>query len=178
MTQEGRLGKRHKTVVTHLEMLAEPKLPPAPRPLGKYALMRAERMRVHFYRYLYDAIGREYVWVNRKRLSDDALAAIIHDDEVEIYVLYCSGTPAGFIELDFRNHERAELSFLGVMPEYIGRGLGRFLLCEAIVLAWARHPKRLIVQTCTLDHPRALPLYQRHGFAPYAQEEVELEELD
>jgi hypothetical protein len=34
------------------------------------------------------------------------------------------------------------------------------------------------VQTCTLDHPRALPMYQRMGFSPYAQEEAELEELD
>lgn len=172
------MGKKYKTVVTHLEMLAEPRLPPVSRPLGKYALMRAEKVPIHFYRYLYDAIGREYVWVNRKRLSDAALTVIIHHNDVEIYVLYCSGAPAGFMELDFRSQERAELSFLGVMPEYIGTGLGRFLLCEAITLAWARHPKRLIVQTCTLDHPRALPLYQRHGFTPYAQEEVELEELD
>lgn len=172
------MGKKHKTVVTHLEMLAEPRLPPAPRPLGKYALMRAEKPPVHFYRYLYDVVGRHYVWVNRKRLSDEALAAIVQHDEVEIYVLYCGGVPAGFFELDFRNPERAELSFLGVTPEHVGKGFGRFLLCEAITLAWARGPKRLIVQTCTLDHPRALPLYQRYGFTPYAQEEAELEEID
>ncbi|MDO8840266.1 MAG: GNAT family N-acetyltransferase [Parvibaculum sp.] len=172
------MGKKHKTVVTHLEMLSEPRLPPVPRPLGKYALLRVEKPPIHFYRYLYDAIGRNYVWVNRKRLSDEALGAIIHHNEVEIYVLYCGGAPAGFTELDFRNRERAELSFLGVIPEHVGKGLGRFLLCEAITRAWTRHPERLIVQTCTLDHPRALPLYQRHGFTPYAQEEVELEELD
>lgn len=172
------MGKKHKTIVTHLEMLAEPRLPPAPRPLGKYALMRAEKPPVHFYRYLYHEIGSHYVWVNRKRLSDEVLAAIVQHDEVEIYILYCGGVPAGFFELDFRNPERAELSFLGVMPEHVGKGFGRFLLCEAIALAWARGPKRLIVQTCTLDHPRALPLYQRHGFTPYAQEEAELEEMD
>ncbi|MBX3495820.1 MAG: GNAT family N-acetyltransferase [Parvibaculum sp.] len=172
------MGKKHKTIVTHLEMLAEPRLPPAPRPLGKYALMRAEKPPVHFYRYLYHEIGSHYVWVNRKRLSDEALASIVQNDEVEIYILYSGGVPAGYFELDFRNPERAELSFLGVMPEHVGKGFGRFLLCEAISLAWARSPKRLIVQTCTLDHPRALPLYQRHGFTPYAQEEAELEEID
>jgi GNAT superfamily N-acetyltransferase len=172
------MGKKHKTTVTHLEMLSEPRLPPVPRPLGKYALMRADKPPVHFYRYLYDAVGRDYVWVNRKRLSDAALAQIIHHEDVEIYVLYCSGAPAGYAELDFRAMPRVELSFLGVMPEYIGSGLGRFLLAEAISLAWRRSPQRLIVQTCTLDHPRALPLYQRMGFTPYGQEEVELEELD
>ncbi|ABS64595.1 GCN5-related N-acetyltransferase [Parvibaculum lavamentivorans DS-1] len=172
------MGKKHKTTVTHLEMTAEPRLPPVPRPRGKYALMRADKPPVHFYRYLYDTIGRNHVWVNRKRLSDAALAIIIQHEEVEIYVLYCGGVPAGYFELDFRAMPRVELSFLGVMPEHIGKGLGRFLLGEAIALAWGRHPNRLIVQTCTLDHPRALPLYQRFGFSPCGQEEVELEELD
>lgn len=170
------MGKRHKTIVTHLEMLAEPRLPPAPKPHGKFALMRAEKPPLHFYRYLYDTIGRHYVWVSRRTLSDEELAAIIHDGDVEIYVLYVNGTPTGFAELDFRHAGRAELSFLGIIPEFIGQGLGRYLLCEAISLAWRRNPGRLIVQTCTLDHPNALRLYQRCGFTPYAQGEAELEE--
>lgn len=172
------MGKKHKTTVTHLEMTSEPRLPPAPRPTGKYALMRAENPPVHFYRYLYDAVGRDYVWVNRKRLSDDTLAGIVQHEDVEIYVLYRGGVPAGYFELDFRSMPRVELSFLGIMPEHIGLGLGSFLLREAIQTAWTRNPNRLIVQTCTLDHPRALPLYQRMGFTPYAQEEAELEEID
>jgi hypothetical protein len=97
------MGRKRKTIVTHLEMLAEPRLPPCPRPQGKFALMRAENPPVHFYRYLYDAVGRDYFWVNRKRLSDEALARIIHDPEVMICVLYCGGSPAGYFELDFRN---------------------------------------------------------------------------
>ena len=172
------MGKKHKTVVTHLEMMAPPRLSPCPRPPGKYALMRAENPPVHFYRYLYDAVGRDYVWVNRKRLADAALAQIVQHPDVEIYVLYSNGVPAGYFELDFRALPRAELSFLGLMPEHVGSGLGSFMLREAIAMAWSRETTRLIVQTCTLDHPRALPMYQRMGFAPYAQEEAELEEMD
>ena len=48
--------------------------------------------------------------------------------------------------------------------------LGKWLLAEAIRAAWAKLPKRVIVQTCTLDGPAALPLYQKMGFTPYAQE--------
>jgi len=171
------MGKKHKTTVTHLEMTTPPRLPLVPHPPGKYALMRAENPPVHFYRYLYDAVGRDYVWVNRKRLSDAALAQIVQHPEVEIYVLYVNGVPAGYFELDFRALPRAELSFLGLMPEQIGSGLGSFLLREAISMAWSRETTCLIVQTCTLDHPRALPLYQRMGFTPYAQEEAVLEEI-
>jgi len=173
------MGKKHRTTVTHLEMRKPPRAMPVVRPRGKYALLRAEKPAVHFYRYLYDVIGKGHVWVNRKRLSDEALAEIIQHEDVEIYVLYLNGTPAGYCEIDFRHMpEQAELAFLGVMPEQIGQGLGRFLFGEALSIVWTRMPKRLIIQTCTLDHPAALPMYQRYGFTPYAQEEAELEELD
>ncbi|HEY4345540.1 MAG TPA: GNAT family N-acetyltransferase [Parvibaculum sp.] len=170
------MGKVHKTIVTHLDMRAEPRLAPAPKPDGKFALIRADKPPIHFYRYLYDTIGAPYAWVSRKKLSDADLTAIIHDDEVEIYVLWLNGAPAGFTEIDFRQMPDADLCFLGVMPEHIGTGLGRYLLCEAIRLAWSRGPERLTVQTCTLDHPNALRLYQRHGFSPYAQSEAVFEE--
>jgi GNAT superfamily N-acetyltransferase len=170
------MGKIHKAVVTHLEMLAPPRLAPAPHPPGKFALVRAEKPPPHFYRYLYDTIGRHYAWVSRRKLTDAQLTAIIHDVDVEIYVLWLNGSPVGYAEIDFRNMPTAELSFLGIMPEYIGMGLGRYLLCEAIGLAWSRGPERLTVQTCTLDHPNALRLYQRHGFTPYAQSNVTIEE--
>ena len=63
-------------------------------------------------------------------------------------------------------------------PVLHARTEGPFLLREAITMAWSREINRLIVQTCTLDHPRALPLYQRFGFSPCGQEEVVLEEID
>ena len=171
------MGTRHKTTVTHLEMRAPPALH-CPKPMRQYALMRVQKPPLHFYRYLHDTIGRDYIWVSRRRMSDDALSNIIHDEEVRVYVLYVEGAPAGFFELDARSKKTIELSFLGVMPDFIGRGLGRFLLYEAITTAWSLGPERVVVQTCTLDHPRALPLYQRNGFTPYAQEEAVLEELD
>ncbi|MGB5091951.1 MAG: GNAT family N-acetyltransferase [Parvibaculum sp.] len=171
------MGQSHRTIVTHLEMLSEPRLPPVPKPRGKCALLRLETPPVHFYRYLYETIGKRYVWVNRRRMSDAALASIIHDDRVEIYVLYLNGSPAGFAELDFRHAQRGDLNFLGVMPEFIGQGLGKFLLAETIAIAWSRPIRRLIVQTCTLDHPSALPLYQKFGFSPCGQEVVELEDI-
>ena len=167
--------RKVKTTITHLEMRADPHLH-CPPPLGKTALIRAEQPPVHFYRYLYDTIGRDYFWVNRRTLSDEDLLKIIHDEQVYIYVLYMDGAPAGFAELDLRSMPTADLSFLGIMPEFVGRGLGRFLLCETIALAWIHHPQKLTVQTCTLDHRAALPLYQRNGFTPCGQEEVELVE--
>lgn len=172
MTSDRNIGgaKRLPTVVTFLEMQAKPALL-APRPKGKIAMLRAEHPPVHFYRYLYDVIGGPYHWVDRKRLTDEALAEIVRSPQVELYVLYVDGCPAGMAELDFRREEVCNLAYFGLVPDYIGRGLGFFFLQQTIELAWSRPIQRYIVNTCTLDHRRALPLYQRAGFVPYAREE-------
>src|SRR5262245_41737996 len=83
-------------VVTYLEMLKPPTRPTVPAPVvGKIALFRAERPTISYYRYLYNTVGEPWLWWERRRLSNDELARIIHDPLVEIYVLYVDGVPAG-----------------------------------------------------------------------------------
>ncbi|HWA29492.1 MAG TPA: hypothetical protein VG867_00260, partial [Rhizomicrobium sp.] len=60
--------------MTFLEMKQRPSPPGPPQPRGKIAILRAEKPSVHFYRYLYDTVGKDYLWVDRKKLTDDALA--------------------------------------------------------------------------------------------------------
>ena len=158
--------------VTYLEMTARPTPPPTPLPRGvRAALLRARAPSVGFYRYLYDTIGAPWLWYERREMDDDALGAIVGDARVEIYVLYVDGVPAGYAELDRRAPPEIELAYFGLMPDFIGRGLGSYLLRAAIDIAWSHEPSRLWVQTNTLDHPRALPLYQRLGFRPVKQVE-------
>lgn len=166
------------TTVTFLEMYDRPLLHVPPPPFKSYALLLAEMPSVPFYRYLYHMVGRDYHWVFRKRMQDTELAALLADPQVEIYVAYVGGIPAGYFELDFREMPVVELSYFGIIDEFVGKGLGRFLLAQAIDIVWQRGPERMHVQTCTLDHPRALPLYQRMGFVPFAQEEAEIAPLD
>jgi GNAT superfamily N-acetyltransferase len=177
MTGSKQSGRRIPTVVTFLELKSRPSAIPPPQPKGKIALLRADRPPVHFYRYLYDAIGREYKWVDRKKLSDAQLCAVLRDEGVELYVLYVNGCPAGMAELDFREATAAQLAYFGLMPEFLGRRLGFFFLYHTALNAWARPISKLLVNTCTLDHPRALPLYQRLGFVPYSREDRYIELL-
>jgi GNAT superfamily N-acetyltransferase len=172
-----KLPRRLPTVVTFLEMRARPSAIPPPQPKGKIALLRAQRPPVHFYRYLYDTIGTDYHWVDRKRLNDLQLASILAEERLELYVLYVDGCPAGMAEIDFRDVSTANLAYFGLMPDYIGRKLGYFFLYHAAVNAWAKSISRLLVNTCTLDHQRALPLYQRMGFVPYSREDRYIELL-
>ena len=159
--------------ITKLEMSARPGLRPnlpSGHDKGRVMLLKVKRPPIHFYRYLYETVGRAHAWVERRRQSDEKLTEILHDERVDLYVLYCDGAPAGYFELDFRESPHAELAYFGLLPDFIGRGLGSFLLATAIETAWSKPIERLWVHTNTLDHPRALPLYQKMGFAPYAQE--------
>jgi GNAT superfamily N-acetyltransferase len=161
--------------VTFLEMRAKPQALPPQQPKGKVAILRADNPPIHFYRYLYDTIGEPYYWVDRRKMDDLTLAAIIRHSQVELYVLYADGCPAGMAELDFRDASIGLIAYFGLMPEFIGKRLGYFFLYHAVANAWAKPISTLLVNTCTLDHPRALPLYQRVGFTPYSREERSVE---
>lgn len=166
---------RLRFTITYLEMTERPAMAPVHPPLTtKYALMLAERPTVAFYRYLYNTVGGDWRWWLRRQMSDEELAGILADERVEVFVLYVDGAPAGYFELDRREEPTIDLAYFGLMPHVVGRGLGRFLLYSAIEQAWSYAPERLTVNTNTMDHPRALPLYQKMGFVPYRQEEQEI----
>ena len=163
--------RRIPMTVTFLEMNAKSSATPPPQPRGKVALLRCENPSVHFYRYLYDTIGADYYWVDRKKLVPEALAEIIQSPLNQLFVLYKDGCPAGMAELDLRKPGNTNISYFGLMPEMIGKRLGFFFLYHTCVNAWLEPIRRLTINTCTLDHPRALPLYQRLGFTAYNREE-------
>ena len=52
------------------------------------------------------------------------------------------------------------------MPSATGLGLGTAFLRAAVDRAFAEGARALTVNTCTADHPRALPGYLRAGFRP------------
>jgi GNAT superfamily N-acetyltransferase len=158
--------------VTYLEMFERPPLRGLPATTGKLALMRAEGCSVSFYRYLYNTVGEPWLWFMRREWSDSELAVLLEKPTTEVFVLYVGGVPAGYFELDTAMARETELSYLGLIPDFIGRGLGIFLLQQAIDRAWSRSIARLWVHTCTFDHPRALPNYQRAGFVVYDRRRV------
>ena len=172
------MTRKVDVTITYLEQKARPVLPTPARPPGKIAIMRAENPPPTFYRYLYRLVGDPHFWMSRRRLSDTELSKIISDARVHIYVLYVGGVPVGMAEVDTRSAAAAELKFFGVAPPFHGLGIGRFFLTHVIDLAWALAPRRLRLETCTLDHPAALPLYQKLGFQVFDQQAGQVELFD
>ena len=161
--------------VTYLEMTSPNRRSVGPGWAEPITILRAERPTVSFYRYLYDTVGADWDWYMRRQLSDDALAAIIHDDAVEVFVLYVRGAPAGYVELDRKVDGEVEIAYFGLAPDYIGRGLGPALLDWALERAWSYRPRRVWLHTCSLDHPKALAVYRRAGFEVYDRETIFVE---
>ena len=156
--------------VTELEMRAVPARR-EPAPSGpRIALMRASGMTAAYYRFLYREVGKPHHWFVRRNLDDAALLADIAPEKTELFILYADGCPAGFFELALGGRpETVEIQYFGLMPEYQGRGLGKFFLSEAVFAAWAHEPEKVVIETNTLDSPRAIIMYQRLGFVPVLQ---------
>ncbi len=167
---------RVKVTTYYLQMLARPANPAAP-PKAGVSVVRSQRPTVAWHRYLYDAVGRNYDWTSRRKLSNPELAAILHDPRNELHVLMVEGVPAGFAELDRRLADEIELVQFGLMPEFIGQGLGKWFLQWTVDKAWSYAPQRFWLHTCTKDHPAALPNYFRAGFVCYRETVAEQQSL-
>ena len=163
-TEEAVPAGKLRSVVTYLAMkAAPPHASPAPPP--GIAIRRRWAMPAADYLRLYHAIGDDWLWWSRLTWDEAALQDHILEEETEIYVAEAGGEEIGLIELDVRPAPDIELRYFGVIPSWIGKGLGGWLLACAIA-AVARHaPRRMILNTCTFDHPGALAFYRRHGFA-------------
>lgn len=126
-----------------------------------------------FFRYLYAEVGRRYHWVDRLGWTDDQLRARLHHRGVSLWVMRVKGSPAGYFELERHRDGSVEVAYFGLLPEFIGRGLGKHLLTVAVETAWSQNARRVWLHTCTLDDPAALPNYRARGFRPYKEEVYE-----
>ena len=165
-------GEEVSYVVTYLEMTQPPSYPYPPMPTGgPTVLLAADNPPVWYFLNLYDAVGAEYEWTDQHKYSHDKISEFLHAPEVTLYTLMRTGWPAGFFILDGRTAGQCELAYFGLTPDAVGLGLGKYLLHTAILMGWEMPGvEKMILDTNSLDHPRALPLYQKAGFSPVRQE--------
>jgi GNAT superfamily N-acetyltransferase len=154
------------SVVTYLEMRRPPEITAESRSYG-WVLTPHPAPDVDWYRRLFRTIGQNWLWFSRLQMTDEELRGIIHDSRIDVFALEFEGRETGILELDRREMPDIELAFIGLTHDLIGRGAGRFLIDRALQIAWSHHPDRVLVHTCTLDHPRALDFYRKAGFVPY-----------
>jgi GNAT superfamily N-acetyltransferase len=152
--------------ITYLEMTSAADVVP----LGarrRLDVLRAEIPCPELNRFLYGAVGSEWWWHERTGWDRDRWLEWLDREEHETWVGYLRGTPAGYFELESQPGGQVQLLYFGLLPSFIGQGLGAELLAAAVERAWQVAEERVWVHTCTLDHERALPNYQARGFRIY-----------
>ena len=154
------------SIVTSLEMRRKPANIANEPPPSPVQLEKALHPDPAWYRDLYRRIGEDWLWFSRLQLNDQELSQIIGDPKVDIFSLQSQGRDEGLLELDFRKSGECELSFFGLTKNYIGKGIGRWMMRQAVDLAWQKPIKRFWVHTCTLDAPGTLQFYVKSGFTP------------
>jgi GNAT superfamily N-acetyltransferase len=127
-------------------------------------IVQATRPCPELNRFLYTAVGTDWWWYSRLPWDRARWLAYLDRPELETWVAYVSGAPAGYFELERQEAGNVEITYFGVFPGFIGKGLGGQLLTAAVRRAWATGPARVWVHTCDLDHPAALANYQARGF--------------
>jgi mycothiol synthase len=88
------------------------------------------------------------------------------------WLLYQNGNPVGVLLLtEILEWNSLDISYLGVVPEARGAGLGRLLAGKSLVEARAANTSQVTLAVDSRNHP-ALHLYRSLGFEPHEQRAV------
>lgn len=155
---------------TYLEMDAPGDLRPAPIPQASPRIERLEHCSPAVFRSLYAEVGRAFQWTDRLLWTDATIQGHLSNPGVSIWLMSDAATAAGYFELQAHHDRSVEIAYFGLLPSYIGRGWGKYLLTRATQAAWESGPTRVWLHTCTLDHPSALPNYLKRGFRAVRRE--------
>lgn len=125
---------------------------------------------VELFRSLYIEVGKNYHWVDRLPWTDEDIRAHLAQPGISLWLMTDRDEMAGYFELRKCEDGSVEIAYFGLLPKFIGRGLGKYLLTCATEQAWAGGANRVWLHTCTLDDPAALPNYLKRGFRPFKTE--------
>jgi GNAT superfamily N-acetyltransferase len=164
------LSRTIEVLRTYLELRSPEQLRPARFVDPAVRVERRRAIGVAQYRRLYEGVGAPWHWTDRNAWSDEMLAAHLAHESVAVWECLAGDDTAGYFELAAHADATVEIAYFGLLPRFIGRGIGKGLLTRAAQAAWALGPSRVWLHTCTLDSPAALPNYRARGFEPYRRE--------
>ena len=153
--------------ITYLEMTRPDELRPAV-PVPAMDLRRAtDEWRL--VKEIHHRIGETYDWGGLNR-SDEEWALRLADPRQAHWFIRYGADVAGLAVIEAHPGGDHEIVTFGLLPEFIGRGLGGHALTLVVRRAWETEPvgalstRRVWLHTSTLDHGNALPNYCKRGF--------------
>jgi len=126
-----------------------------------------------FCKFLYKEVGKDFFWRDRLRWSDQQWLDYINNNFFRLYVLKYKNNLAGYYELLYDiNTNSIEIPYFGIFKELYSKGIGGYLLTDAILTAFEGNIDKVWVHTCTLDHPNALKNYIARGMNIFKTEKI------
>ena len=126
-------------------------------------------------KFFYKQVGKKHRWIDRLSWTDEKWINFISNKNLETYVISESDDLIGFFELLYNpDLNETEISYFGLLEEYIGKGIGGYALSEAIKKSFEKNIKRVWLHTCTLDHPNALKNYVARGMRVFRKENINI----
>ena len=126
-------------------------------------------------KFFYKQVGKKHRWIDRLSWSDEKWINYISNKNLETYIICESEKLVGFFELlNNPELEETEISYFGLLEEYIGKGIGGYALSVAIRKSFEKNIRRVWLHTCTLDHPNALKNYIARGMTIFKKENINI----
>jgi GNAT superfamily N-acetyltransferase len=148
--------------VTYLEMHEKPKEFFVERKDTEFILLE-KPVNPDVYLQYYSEVGKEHFWLDRLVMPKKELSELINAANIDVYAMQFENEPAGYVEFII-DKKFTEILYFGIMPAFIGKGLGKYALDWAINKAWSYNPEWIQLNTCELDHPHAIHNYRKRGF--------------
>ena len=157
-------------ITTYLEMRSADDLR-AKRSDTRFQVREKRNGDWRFNRDLYFRVGERWDWIDKRPWTDEQWQEYATAPELSACAGYYDDVLAGYYELRRDKDGGVEIAYFGLLPEFIGRGVGGPLLTSAIEEAWSPCSgiitTRVWVHTCNRDHPQALANYQARGMIVY-----------
>jgi GNAT superfamily N-acetyltransferase len=132
---------------------------------------RMEELSPEFSKYLHMRVGHPHKWGGRSEWTQREWSDFVNHPAVQTWVGFFGATPVGYYELQKEQNGAVAIVCFGLIPEFVGRGLGGLFLNRAIECAWDMDATRIWLGTCSHDHPHALENYKARGFTVTATRE-------
>ena len=162
-------------ITTYLEMRSPDQLRPK-RAEARFQVREQKEPNWVFNRDLYFRVGEQWEWIDKRSWTDEQWKEYANAPELRTFAGYYDEVLVGYYELRCDAEGGIEIAYFGLLPEFIGGGLGGALLTSAIREAWSHHagivPERVWVHTCNRDHPQALANYRARGMVVFKVEET------
>ena len=154
----------NKKISYRLEMTDRSQLQPKRVEIPQLELHQIKRPSPAMNWFLHQSVGAAFRWGGREDWDQQRWAQYVDRPELETWVAYVEGAPAGYFELEHQADASIEIKCFGLLSDFFGQGLGGHLLTAAVNRAWDAGAKRVWLRTCSHDHAHALSNYLHRGF--------------